>query len=78
MPTTASLPVSTILRTVWDDLGELSVRLRSQSIIACASAAFFALIGGIPAISDNRMLAEVFDLMGTLCWCRSKSRSIAC
>jgi hypothetical protein len=41
------------------------VRLRSQSIIACASAAFFALIGGIPAISDNRMLAEVFDLMST-------------
>jgi hypothetical protein len=31
--TTSSLPVSTILRTVWDDLGELSVRLRSQSII---------------------------------------------
>jgi hypothetical protein len=63
--TTSSLPFSTILRTVWDDLGELSVRLRSQSIIACASAAFFALIGAIPAISDNRMLAEVFDLMGT-------------
>jgi hypothetical protein len=63
--TTSSLPVSMILRTVWDDLGELSVRLRSQSIIACASAAFFALIGGIPAISDNRLLAEVFDLIGT-------------
>jgi len=45
--TASSLPVSTILRTVWDDLGELSVRLRSQSIIACASAAFFALIGAI-------------------------------
>ena len=59
MATTSSLPVSTILRTVWDDLGELSVRLRSQSIIAGASA------GAIPAISDNRMLAEVFDLMGT-------------
>ena len=65
MTTTSSLPVSTILRTVWDDLGELSVRLRSQSIIACASAVFFALIGAIPAISDNRMLAEVFDLMST-------------
>jgi len=63
--TTSSLPVGTILRTVWDDLGELSVRLRSQSIIACASAVFFALIGAIPAISENRMLAEVFDLMGT-------------
>ena len=65
MATTSSLPVSTILRTVWDDLGELSVRLRSQSIIACASAAFFALIGAIPAISDDRMLADVFDLIGT-------------
>jgi hypothetical protein len=55
-----------ILRTMWDDLGELSVRLRSQSIIAGASAAFFALIGAIPAISDNRMLAEVFGLIGAL------------
>jgi hypothetical protein len=65
MATTVSLPVSTILRTVWDDLGELMVRLRSQSVIACASVAFFALIGAIPAISDNRVLAEIFDLMGT-------------
>ena len=65
MATTSSLPFGTILQTVWDDLGELSVRLRSQSIIACASAVFFALIGTIPAIADNRMLAEVFDLMGT-------------
>jgi hypothetical protein len=63
--TTSSLPASTILRTVWDDLGELSVRLRSQSIIACASAVLFASIGAIPAISDNRVLAEVFDLMST-------------
>jgi hypothetical protein len=63
--TASSLPVSTILRTVGDDLGELSVRLRSQSIIACSSAAFFAVIGGIPAILDNRMLTEVFDLIGT-------------
>jgi hypothetical protein len=63
--TTSSLPVSTILRTVWDDIGELSVRLRSQSVIACASTVLFVLIGAIPAISDNRMLAEVFDLIGT-------------
>ena len=47
MATTSSLPFSTILRTVWDDLGELSVRLRRQSIIAGTSAAFFALIGAI-------------------------------
>ena len=32
MATTSSLPVGTILQTVWDDLGELSVRLRSQSL----------------------------------------------
>ena len=66
MAITASLSVRTILRTVWDDLGELWVRLRSQSIIACASAVFFAVIDAIPAISDNRVLAEIFDLMGTL------------
>jgi len=63
--TTSSLPASTVLRIVWDDLGELSVRLRSQSIIACASAAFFALIGAIPAISDNRVLAQIVELLGT-------------
>jgi hypothetical protein len=61
---TSSLPVSTILRTVWDDLGELSVRLRTQSIIACASAVFFTFIG--PAITDNRILADVFGLIGTV------------
>ena len=65
MPTTSSLSVSTILRTVWDDIGELSVRLRSQSIIALASAVLFAVIGAIPAISDNRILANVLDLIGT-------------
>jgi len=64
MAITASLSASTILRTVWDDLGELWVRLRSQSIIACASAVFFAFIG--PAITDNRILADVFGLIGTV------------
>jgi hypothetical protein len=34
MAITAPLSASTILRTVWNDLGELWVRLRSQSIIA--------------------------------------------
>src|SRR5688500_4760910 len=64
MAITASLSARTILRTVWDDLGELWVRLRSQSIIACASAVFFTFIG--PAVTDNRILADVFGLIGTV------------
>ena len=64
MAITASLSARTILRTVWDDLGELWVRLRSQSIIACASVVFFTFIG--PAITDNRILADVFGLIGTV------------
>ena len=63
MAITASLSARTILRTVWDDLGELWVRLRSQSIIAFASAVFFTFIG--PAITDNSILAEVIALIGT-------------
>jgi hypothetical protein len=63
MAITASPSASMILRTVWDDLGELWVRLRSQSIIACARTVFFAFTG--PAITDNRILADVFGLIGT-------------
>lgn len=64
MAMSASLSARTILQTVWNDLGELWVRLRSQSIIAFASAVFFAFIG--PALSDNRILPDLFDLMSTL------------
>jgi hypothetical protein len=60
---TAPLSARTILRTVWDDLGELWVRLRSQSIIAFASAIIFTFIG--PATTDNRILADVIGLIGT-------------
>lgn len=64
MATSSSVPIGTILRTVRDDLGEVWVRLRNQSIIGFAITVIFALIDAIPAISDNRVLAEAVELMG--------------
>jgi hypothetical protein len=58
-----SLSVSTILRTVWDDLGELSVRLRSPAIIGFAMVVLFEIVGTVPEISGNGLLSEAFNLM---------------
>jgi hypothetical protein len=62
----ASLPVRVILRTVWDDLGELLVRLRSQSVIALSLLIVFEIIGTVPEISGNPLLSEAFNLMSTI------------
>ena len=66
MAIVTSLPVSTILRTLWDDLGTVTVRLRSQSLIAIAIVIVFEVIGSIPAISGNRLLSEAFGLTSTI------------
>ena len=58
-----SLPVRVILRTVWNDLGEVWVRLRRQSVIALAIILVFEIVGAIPEISGNRVLSEAFNLM---------------
>jgi hypothetical protein len=61
-----SLPLSIIFRTVWDDLGEVSVRLRRQSVIGLSIVMLFTFIGSVPAIAGNRVLSEAFGLMSTL------------
>ncbi|QWG19302.1 hypothetical protein KMZ68_05435 [Bradyrhizobium sediminis] len=66
MATVSPTPLSTILRTVWEDLGELSVRLRSQSIIGLSVVVVFEIIGSVPAVSGNRLLSEAFGLMSTI------------
>jgi hypothetical protein len=58
-----SLPVRVILRTVWNDLGEVWVRLRRQSIVALSIVLLFEIVGAIPEISGNRLLSESFNLM---------------
>ncbi|QWG24330.1 hypothetical protein KMZ93_05290 [Bradyrhizobium sediminis] len=66
MAIVSSTLLSTILRTVWEDLGELSVRLRSQSIIGLSVVVVFEMIGSVPAISGDRLLSEAFGLMSTI------------
>lgn len=66
LATVSSAPISAILRTVWNDLGDLSVRLRSQSLIGLSIVVVFEIIGSVPAISGDRLLSEVFDLMSKI------------
>jgi hypothetical protein len=62
----SSVPINVILRTVWNDMGEMSVRLRGQSIIALSIVVVFEIIASAPAISDNPVFSVAFDLMGTI------------
>lgn len=62
----SSIPVGVILRTVWNDLGEIFVRPRRQSIIALSILVVFESIGSVPAISNNPLLSETFDLMSRI------------
>jgi hypothetical protein len=57
----APLPVRVILRTVWDDLGEIWARLRGQSIIAFALVVVIETIGALLGISANPWLSETFN-----------------
>ena len=66
MAIVAPLTAGLILRTLWDDFGELSVRLRSQSIIALSIAVLFEIVGSLPEISDNRLLSEAVNLTSTI------------
>jgi hypothetical protein len=61
-----SLPVNLILRTVWNDLREVLVRLRGPFTIGISIVVFLAMIGSAPAISKNRLLSEGFGLLGAL------------
>jgi hypothetical protein len=61
-----SLPVRVILRTVWNDLGEVWIRLRRQSIIGLAIVLLFEIVGAIPGISGNRLLSEALSLMSKI------------
>jgi hypothetical protein len=61
-----SVPINVILRTVRDDLGEIFVRLRGQSIIAFSVVVAFGIIGSAPAISRNPILSEAFSLISMM------------
>jgi hypothetical protein len=61
-----SVPISVILRTVWNDLGEIFVRLRREAIIAFSVVVTLGIIGSAPAISRNPVLAEAFSLISMI------------
>ena len=65
MAATASIPLGVILRTVWNDLGEIFVRLRRQSIIALSIVVVFGFMASAAAIS-NPVLSEAFDLISMI------------
>lgn len=66
MAATSSVPVSVILRTVWNDAGETLVRLRGQSIIALSIVVVLGIIGSIPPISGKPVFLEAVDLMSMI------------
>jgi hypothetical protein len=61
-----SVPISVILRTVWNDLGEIFVRLRREAIVAFSVVVTLGIIGSAPAISRNPVLAEAFSLISMI------------
>lgn len=63
---TSSVPISVILRTVWNDMGDIFVRLRGQSVIALSIVVVLRIVGSVPAISNNPVFSESFDLMSTM------------
>jgi hypothetical protein len=63
---TSSVPISVILRTVWNDMGDIFVRLRGQSVTALSIVVVLRIVGAVPAISSNPVFSETFDLMSTM------------
>jgi hypothetical protein len=61
-----SIPISVILRTVWNDLGEIFVRLRREAIVAFSVIVTLGIIGSAPAISRTPVLAEAFSLISMI------------
>ena len=62
----APVPLGVIIRTVWNDLGEIFVRLRRQFIVALSIVTFFDFVASAPGISSNPVLSEAFDLMSRI------------
>jgi hypothetical protein len=62
----ASIPTSVILRTVWNDVGEVLVRLRRPFIIALSLVVVLGIVSSVPAISGNPVLSEAFGLISMI------------
>jgi hypothetical protein len=62
----ASVSLSVILRTIWNDLGEIFRRLRREAIVAFLIIVTLGIIGSAPVISRNPVLAEAFSLLSMI------------
>jgi hypothetical protein len=61
-----SIPIGVILRTVWNDLGEISFRLRRQFIIALSIVVVLDIVDRASGISGNPVLSEVSGLISAV------------
>jgi hypothetical protein len=61
-----SIPIGVILRTVWNDLGEIFFRLRRQSIIALSIVVVLDIVDRASGISGNPVLSEASGLMSAV------------
>jgi hypothetical protein len=62
----SSVPINVILRTVWNDMGEVFVQLRGQFIIGLSIVVFLEIVASAPVISNNPMLLETFGLLNRI------------
>jgi hypothetical protein len=62
----SSVPISVILRTVWNDMGEVFVRLRGQFIIGLSIVVFLEIVASAAVISNNPMFLETFGLLNRI------------
>lgn len=62
----ASVPLGVVFRTVWNDLGEIFVRLRRQFIVALSIVVVLGIISSTPAIPRNPVVSEAFSLISMI------------
>jgi hypothetical protein len=62
----SSIPISVILRTVWNDMREIFARLRGQLMIGFSVVVFLEIIASAPVIANNTVFLEAFGLLNRI------------
>lgn len=63
MAAISSIPISVILRTVWNDIGEIFTQLCPQFILGFSIVVFLEIIASAAVISNNPVFSETFGLL---------------
>lgn len=66
MAAISSVPISVILRTVWNDIGEIFTQLFPQFILGFSIVVFLEIVASAPAISNNPVFSETFGLLNSI------------